>query len=120
MNENTFSVVDPCDSVHAILAEYFGENLKSVDVVKRGNRFDCNIEYSDFKSKRQVRRELEGRYPFIDINVLTRQYTEQAFTRVLFEMFNNDETVYVKNEDGNLEKILMFNVFENMLYSRDL
>ena len=67
------------------IAAYFGDAKCSVNVSLVGKIADVAISYYDFKPVRDVRKEIEAKFPDVTVSEIHRQYSDDAMLTMMRE-----------------------------------
>lgn len=85
--------------IRAIIDAYFNDIPHRVTITMAGTIADAEIIYTDFKPKRQVRRELEELIPNLDECTLIREYSPEVESDAIDIANTNYPTIYIKNKE---------------------
>lgn len=99
-----------------IICDMLGKNIMSVSVSSFGRRLYADVQYSDYKPERTVRREIEDAIPNLMVESISRDYSSEHIADALLE----DKTViYVESIDGRLDKTTPSAYVYELLMERD-
>lgn len=98
---------------------YFGEAQHEVRMYEAGDMLSIEITYTDFKPKREVRRAIEDISPRIDIEVLTRHFSSEAYADIILEVLAPEE-IYVKTDGCTLTSVRLLDFIDGKLMGYDM
>lgn len=117
--EKTLNVYNPCEDIRKRIEDYVGkDNIESLFVNMVGNGFTAELKYVDFKPSKVLRREFDNVFPNVEFTVLHRGFSYESYMKLLQEMFENDEEIYVKKSDGTLRPMSISMCLNERLHNR--
>ena len=120
LREEAFTVTFPGREVEERINEYFGGAKHSVTVNMVGRTAVVSIKYEDFRTMKRVRRDLEDMIPNLEIINIEREFTDEAYLRVVHELLDKETEIYVKEGDGTLKATNIGLLLDEELMYRDL
>ena len=122
MDENqTLNVYNPCEDIKKRIEDYVGkDNIERLQVKMVGNNFLAELHYVDFKPSKTLRREFEKMFPNVEFTQLQRGFSYDSYIKLLQEMFENDEEIYIKKSNGALCPMTISMCLNERLYNRVL
>lgn len=85
--------------------KYFSGVNHTIDVYSYGATLHVTIIYYDFKPRRQVRNDIEDIAPNIEVDAITREFSEQAILSSYYELCDSPNPLYIMMPNGNMQPI---------------
>ena len=123
----TRNISNPAADMEGKIVAYFGDAKCSVNVSLVGkiadvaiSYYDFKISYYDFKPVRDVRKEIEAKFPDVTVSEIHRQYSDDAMLTMMRELVSEDPEIFLPYSDGSLRPLCLGELLQERLFHRTL
>lgn len=85
--------------------KYFSGVNHTINVFARSTTIYVDITYYDFKPRRQVRNDIEDIAPNVEVETITREFSEQAILSSYYELCESPNPLYIMMPNGTMQPI---------------
>ena len=116
----TRNISNPAADMEGKIAAYFGDAKCCVNVLLVGKIADVAISYYDFKPVRDVRKEIEAKFPDVTVSEIHRQYSDDAMLSMMRELVSEDPEIFLPYSDGSLRPLCLGELLQERLFHRTI
>lgn len=98
--------------------DFFGTTKHEVSMYEVGEMLVLEISYWNFKPKREVRNYIEGLSENIDIEILSRRFSDEVYSDFILNVLY-DEEIFVKSESDDMHSFTLQNFIDGRLMAQD-
>lgn len=85
--------------------KYFSGVKHKIEVFSRSTTIYVDITYYDFKPRRQVRNDIEDIAPNIEVETITREFSDQSILSSYYELCNSSTPLYLMMPNGTMQPV---------------
>lgn len=121
MRKTKEMAVTRTDMILAEIDRYFDENPHKISVTAIGIELHVEVQYEDFKTERQVRKDIEGFNPNIVVDEIRRDFSDTAKLQTLDNLYEPefDCNIYIEDNDETLVKSTLCDYITDVMRATD-